>query len=282
MESMFSLLRAGLQVAILFIVINQILYYLRNTRGSLVLSGVLIGVMALAIAAKHLGLQVINYILSNLYGSALLALIIVFQPELRRALAQLGSLMVREGKKRREFTGELVAAVRDMSLRKCGALIVIERRMKLQALIDDSVPLDIKVNALVLESIFYPNSPLHDGAVIIRDDRILAARVILPLTRAEHISSRLGTRHRAALGISEESDAVSVTVSEETGAISIACLGNFHRDLSIPQLEQLLEQLIVQRDDSEIPETMLMLEEMDNSNQLLAAKNEEKEAENAE
>ena len=282
MESMFSLLRAGLQVAILFIVINQILYYLRNTRGSLVLSGVLIGVMALAIAAKHLGLQVINYILSNLYGSALLALIIIFQPELRRALAQLGSLMVRDGRKRREFTGELVAAVRDMSLRKCGALIVIERRMKLQALIDDSIPLDIKVNALVLESIFYPNSPLHDGAVIIRDDRILAARVILPLTRAEHISSRLGTRHRAALGISEESDAVSVTVSEETGAISIACLGNFHRDLSIPQLEQLLEQLIVQRDDSEIPETMLMLEEMDNSNQLLAAKNEEKEAENAE
>ena len=279
---MFSLLRAGLQVAILFIVINQVLYYLRNTRGSLVLSGVLIGVMALAIAAKHLGLQVINYILSNLYGSALLALIIVFQPELRRALAQLGSLMVREGKKRREFTGELVAAVRDMSLRKCGALIVIERRMKLQALIDDSVPLDIKVNALVLESIFYPNSPLHDGAVIIRDDRILAARVILPLTRAEHISSRLGTRHRAALGISEESDAVSVTVSEETGAISIACLGNFHRDLSIPQLEQLLEQLIVQRDDSEIPETMLMLEEMDNSNQLLTAGKEEKEAENAE
>jgi len=282
MESMFSLLRAGLQVAILFIVINQILYYLRNTRGSLVLSGVLIGVMALAIAAKHLGLQVINYILSNLYGSALLALIIIFQPELRRALAQLGSLMVREGRKRREFTGELVAAVRDMSLRKCGALIVIERRMKLQALIDDSIPLDIKVNALVLESIFYPNSPLHDGAVIIRDDRILAARVILPLTRAEHISSRLGTRHRAALGISEESDAVSVTVSEETGAISIACLGNFHRDLSIPQLEQLLEQLIVQRDDSEIPETMLMLEEMDNSNQLLTAGKEEKEAENAE
>ena len=282
MESMFSLLRAGLQVAILFIVINQVLYYLRNTRGSLVLSGVLIGVMALAIAAKHLGLQVINYILSNLYGSALLALIIVFQPELRRALAQLGSLMVREGKKRREFTGELVAAVRDMSLRKCGALIVIERRMKLQALIDDSVPLDIKVNALVLESIFYPNSPLHDGAVIIRDDRILAARVILPLTRAEHISRSLGTRHRAALGISEESDAVSVTVSEETGAISIACRGDFHRDLTIPLLEQLLEQLIVQRDDSEVSETMLMMEEMDNSNQLLAPEKEGKEAENAE
>jgi len=274
-------LKAALQVAILFIVINQVLYYLRNTRGSLVLAGGLIGVEALAIAANKLDLLVIKHILSNLYGSALLALIIVFQPELRRALAQLGSLVVREGKRRREFIGELVAAVRDMSLRKCGALIVVERRMKLQTLIDDSIPLDIKVNSLILESIFYPNSPLHDGAVIIRDDRILAARVILPLTRAEHISRSLGTRHRAALGISEESDAVSVTVSEETGAISVACRGDFHRDLTIPVLERLLEQLIVQRDDSEVAETMLMAEEMDSSNQLLAAENAEKEAENA-
>ena len=280
MESILPFLKAALQVAILFIVINQVLYYLRNTRGSLVLSGILIGIMALTIVANPLDLLEIKHILSNLYGSALLALIIIFQPELRRALAQLGSLVVREGKKRREFIGELVAAVRDMSLRKCGALIVVERRMKLQTLIDDSIPLDIKVNALILESIFYPNSPLHDGAVIIRDDRIQAARVILPLTRTEHISRRLGTRHRAALGISEESDAVSVIVSEETGAISIACRGTFHRDLTIPLLEQLLEQLIVQRDDSEAAETMLM-EEMD-SNQLLAAGNEEKGAENAE
>jgi len=172
--------------------------------------------------------------------------------------------MVRQGKKRREFIGELVAAVRDMSRRKCGALIVIERRIKLQMLIDDSIPLDVKVNALILESIFYPNSPLHDGAVIIRDDRILAARVILPLTRAEHISRRLGTRHRAALGISEESDAVSVIVSEETGSISIAYRGNFHRDLSMPQLEQLLEKLIIQRDDSETAETAKMIEATDN------------------
>lgn len=279
---MENFLKAALQVAILFIVINQVLYYLRNTRGSLVLSGVLIGLIALTIGAKRLGLEVINYILSNLYGSAMLALIIVFQPELRRALAQLGSLVVREGRKRREFIGELVAAVRDMSLRKCGALIVVERRMKLQTLIDDSIPLDIKVNSLILESIFYPNSPLHDGAVIIRDDRILAARVILPLTRTEHISRSLGTRHRAALGISEESDAVSVTVSEETGAISVACRGDFHRDLTIPVLEQLLEQLIVQRDDSEVSETMLMAEVMDNSNQLLTADKTEKEAKNAE
>ena len=274
-------LKAALQVAVLFIIFNQILCYLRNTRSFMVLSGVLVGIIAPALAARYFGLQELSHILSNLYGSALLALFIIFQPELRRALAQIGTFMVREGKKRREFIGELVAAVRDMSLRKCGALIVVERRMKLQNLIDDAIPLDIKVNALILESIFFPDSPLHDGAVIIRDDRIQAARVILPLTRSEQVSRRLGTRHRAALGISEESDAVSVVVSEETGAISIACRGDFHRDLTIPLLEQLLEQLIVRRDDSEVSETVLA-EEMNNANQLLTAENEGKDAENAE
>ena len=269
MESMFTLLRAILEVTILFVVINELLYYLRNTRGSLVLTGAFIGIMALALVANWLGLQVINYILSTLYASAFLALIIIFQPELRRALAQLGSMLVRQGKKKREFIGEVVAAARDMSRRKCGALIVIERRIKLQMLIDDSIPLDIKVNALILESIFYPNSPLHDGAVIIRDDRIQAARVILPLTRSEKISPRLGTRHRAALGISDETDAVSVIVSEETGSISIACKDEFHRDLSIPQLEHLLEQYIIQKADSEIQETLLAMEECDNNGHLL-------------
>ncbi|MBR2373390.1 MAG: diadenylate cyclase, partial [Lentisphaeria bacterium] len=146
MESMYTFLRGVLEVGILFIVINQILYYLRNTRGSLVLSGALICVMALALAANQLGLKVIDYILSNLYGSAMLALIVIFQPELRLALAQLGSMMVWQGKKQREFIGELVAAVRDMSRKKCGALIVIERRIRLQMLIDDSIPLDVKVN----------------------------------------------------------------------------------------------------------------------------------------
>ena len=274
MESMFTLLRAILEVTILFVVINELLYYLRNTRGSLVLTGAFIGIMALALVANWLGLQVINYILSTLYASAFLALIIIFQPELRRALAQLGSMLVRQGKKKREFIGEVVAAARDMSRRKCGALIVIERRIKLQMLIDDSIPLDIKVNALILESIFYPNSPLHDGAVIIRDDRIQAARVILPLTRSEKISPRLGTRHRAALGISDETDAVSVIVSEETGSISIACKDEFHRDLSIPQLEHLLEQYIIQKADSEIQETLLALEECDTNGHLLSTAQE--------
>ena len=170
--------------------------------------------------------------------------------------------MINKGKRRREIITEIVNAAVNMSRRKCGALMVIERRIGLQNLVDDSVRLDIKVNAMVLESIFYPNSPLHDGAVIIRDDRIVAARAILPLTRAENISIRLGTRHRASLGVSEETDAVTVVVSEETGAISVACRGVLHRDLTGEELANYLEKLIIlEQDDTDLAETVQMLEE---------------------
>ncbi|MPN31701.1 hypothetical protein SDC9_179175 [bioreactor metagenome] len=189
-------------------------------------------------------------------------MVIIFQPELRRAFAQLGSFSFFQGKRRREVITEIMTAATNMARRKCGALMVIERRIGLQNLIDDSVRLDIKVNAMVLESIFFPNSPLHDGAVIIRDDRIVAARAILPLTRSQNVSVRLGTRHRASLGISEETDAVTVVVSEETGAISVACRGVLHRDLSPEELANYLEKLIIlEQDDSDLAETVQMLEE---------------------
>ena len=212
---------------------------------------------------EGLNFDVLAYILDMFGNSLFVAMLIIFQPELRRALAQLGSYIARQGKQRREVVSEIVAAVTAMSKRKCGALIVVERRFNLQTLIDDSIPLDIKINALVLESIFFPNSPLHDGAVIIRNNRIVAARVILPLTRAEHVSRHLGTRHRAALGISEESDAVTIVVSEETGFISLAYRGIFHRDTDPAELQKLLEQLVVLKDDGELSETVKMLGEQE-------------------
>ena len=220
--------------------------------------------LAIIVRVEGLNLDVLAYILDMFGNSLFVAMLIIFQPELRRALAQLGSYIARQGKQRREVVSEIVAAVTAMSRRKCGALIVVERRFNLQTLIDDSIPLDIKINALVLESIFFPNSPLHDGAVIIRNNRIVAARAILPLTRAEHVSRHLGTRHRAALGISEESDAVTIVVSEETGFISLAYRGIFHRDTSPEELQELLEQLVVLKDDGELSETVKMLEEREN------------------
>ena len=268
-------LRVLIQIGILFLLIYAVLYYLRSTRGAMVIAGLFILGLFLAIAAKNdfLGLEVLAYILDMFGNSLFIAILIIFQPELRRALAQLGSYIARKGKQRREVVAEIISAVSAMSKRKCGALIVVERRFNLQTLIDDSIPLEIKINALVLESIFFPNSPLHDGAVIVRNNKIVAARAILPLTRAEHVSRHLGTRHRAALGVSEESDAVTIVVSEETGFISLAYRGIFHRDLTPEELEEMLEQLVVMKDDGELNETVQMIEEQE-----AAPIQEEKEA----
>ena len=258
--------RAILQIVILFSVIYLALHHLRNSHGSLVLAGLLMALAFLWSLSLLLDLEVLTRILEMILGSLLLMLMIIFQPELRRALARLGSLTIWENRRRRELIGEVITAVQNMAKRKCGALIVIECKERLQPLIDDSIILDAKVNNLMLESIFYPNSPLHDGAVIIRDDRVVAARAILPLSRSENISRQLGTRHRAALGIAEESDAVTVLVSEESGSVSIAHGGKLYRDLSLDELHKMLDTLVVQKDAGELDETIRQINEGTNEN----------------
>ncbi|MBE6365521.1 MAG: TIGR00159 family protein [Lentisphaerae bacterium] len=253
--------RAVLQMALLFCMIYLAMYHLRNTHGSLVMAGLLMFIGSLWCLAQALDLDVISQLLEMMLGSLFLMLMIIFQPELRRALARLGSLAMLENRRRKELINEVISAVLAMAKRKCGALIVIECKSKLQQLIDDAVVLDAKVNSSMLESIFYPNSPLHDGAVIIRDDRIVAARAILPLSSSETISRRLGTRHRAALGIAEESDAVTVLVSEESGAVCIGHDGKLYRDLSPDELRKMLDTLIVQKDAGELNETIQVLNE---------------------
>ena len=258
--------RAILQIVILFSVIYLALHHLRNSHGSLVLAGLLMALAFLWSLSLLLDLEVLTRILEMILGSLLLMLMIIFQPELRRALARLGSLTIWENRRRRELIGEVITAVQNMAKRKCGALIVMECKERLQPLIDDSIILDAKVNNLMLESIFYPNSPLHDGAVIIRDDRVVAARAILPLSRSENISRQLGTRHRAALGIAEESDAVTVLVSEESGSVSIAHGGKLYRDLSLDELHKMLDTLVVQKDAGELDETIRQINEGTNEN----------------
>ena len=258
-EYIIRYLTGAVEITILFFAVYGLLYYLYGSRGMLMLLalGVLLGCY---MAASWLHLDVISYILGVIGNSSLILLFLLFQPELRRALAQLGSIADRRHwRRRREMIGEIVSAACAMAGRKCGALIVIERKIRLQTLVDDAVPLDDSVDALLLQSIFFPNAPLHDGAVIIRDDRIIAARVILPLTRSADIPPQLGTRHRAALGISEESDAVVIVVSEETGSISIAQRGALTRDLTGDDLRSLLENLLVYKDEEEFTETAKLL-----------------------
>jgi diadenylate cyclase len=251
--------RAILQIVILFTLVYLAMYHLRNTHGSLVMGGLLMFIGSLWCLAQILALDVISRLLEMVLGSLFLMLMIIFQPELRRALARLGSLAMLENRRRKELIGEVISAVLNMSKRKCGAIVVIECKVRLQPLIDDAIILDAKVNSWMLESIFYPNSPLHDGAVIIRDDHIVAARAILPLSGSEAISRQLGTRHRAALGISEESDAVTVLVSEESGAVSIGHDGKLYRDLTPAELHKMLDTLIVKKDAGELDETIRQL-----------------------
>ena len=254
--------RMCFEIGILAFVIYKILYFVRGARGSSILAGLVGLAIVLSLLAKYFKLYIISWLLDSFWAIIGLAVVVIFQPELRRAFAQLGSFSMWQGRKRREVVSEIVQAVQDMARRKCGALIVLEKRIGLQNFIDDAIKLDVKLHAMMLESIFFPNSPLHDGAVIIRDDRIVAARVILPLTRAENISRRLGTRHRAALGISEDTDAVTIIVSEETGAVSVAYRSALHRDLSAAELTGYLEKLVMShQDDDDLAETVRMFEE---------------------
>jgi diadenylate cyclase len=253
--------RALLQVAIIFTIIYLVMYHLRKTSGSLIMAGLLMLGGVLWGVAKTLELDAISQLLEMILGSLFLMLMIIFQPELRRLLARLGSLSTLKERRREELIEEIVAAMEDMSSRKCGAIVVIERKERLKNLIDEAIPLDAHVTSLLIESIFFPNSPLHDGAIIIRDNRIVAARVILPLATSDMISRRLGTRHRATLGIAQGTDAVAVMVSEESGAISLGVNEELHRDLSPAELHAFLNKLIVENDVSEFQETVNQVNE---------------------
>jgi len=167
----------------------------------------------------------------------------------------------RQEDRKKEVITEITTAVLNMANRKIGALMVIERKIGMRAIVEDAVKLDIKVNSMILESIFYPNSPLHDGAIIIKNDRIIAAHAILPLSRDENFTKSLGTRHRAAVGITEETDAVVVVVSEENGNISVACRGSIRYDVKVDKLLRYLSALLVASDDNSFLSTFGSMED---------------------
>ena len=249
--------RQVLEIIILFAAIYVVLYYSRKNHGSRMMLVLVVLLLSIWVLARIMELPVITTLFEEFYGSTIIALLIIFQPEVRRGLAQLGLVM--EKRHRKEVISEIEDAVINMAGSKIGALIVIEGKEQLQSLIDDAIQLDAQVNSQLLESIFFPNSPLHDGAVIIRGDRIVAARAILPLTRSKEISPHLGTRHRAALGIAEESDAVTIMISEESGGVCIAYDGELHRDLSEFGLNRMLETLVVGKDSNELDETIQLV-----------------------
>lgn len=234
-----------IDILIVSVVIYRIFMLVRGTLAAKMLIGVGV-LLILSIVSKFLELYTLDWLIQSFWTQIVIVLIILFQPEIRKALAQVGEtpLFHRFSSAGEMKTiEEIVKASQSLANKKIGALIVFERDISLSEYIEIGVPLDAKVTKELLVSIFHPTSPIHDGAVIIRGNRVVAAGCFLPLKLGVELSKSYGTRHRAALGVTEETDAVAVVVSEETGSISLAVGGQLHPNLDMEKLRNLLTNL---------------------------------------
>ena len=244
------------EILIISVLIYYILLWIRDTRAWTLLKGVLV-ILAFVVVAYIFEMNTILWLFGNLINVTIICIFILFQPELRRALEQLGSKNIlaslvffgngsnkQDLKKIEKTITEIVKACGEMSRAKTGALIVIEQSVRLSEYERTGIFLDSLVSSQLLINIFEHNTPLHDGAVFVRDDRVVAATCYLPLSDNMLLSKELGTRHRAGVGISEVSDSITVIVSEETGAISVAYEGQLFRKLSQQELREKLEGLL--------------------------------------
>ena len=232
-------------ILLVAVIIYETLALIRGTRAALMLIGV--AAIALGLYFARIGeLVTLNWLISNLLPYAVFGLIVVFAAEIRQGLARLGrKLSFRSALSiETDAYDDIVLAANLFSQNQTGALIVIEREVGLRTYIESGVPLGALLSYDLLATIFRPSAPLHDGAVIIRRDRIAAAACFLPLSMNPVLSTQLGTRHRAGIGITEETDAIAVIVSEETGAISLAVGGSIERDITVEQLRARLSALL--------------------------------------
>jgi diadenylate cyclase len=233
---------AVLDILLIAAIIYALLMALRGTTAMTLLRGGVVIICALFLLGRILDLAVVNFLVRNSLPGLVLGAIVIFQPEIRRALERAGRTSMRRWLSNTEqdaALAEVSAAVAELSRHRHGAIVVLERSTGLEDYIESGVRIDAGLNAKLIEGIFFPNSPLHDKALIIRDQRIVAASCTLPLAAGTG-ATRLGTRHRAALGVSEQTDAIAIVVSEETGAISVASEG----------------RLIPLRDDSRVQSTL--------------------------
>jgi diadenylate cyclase len=240
-----------LDIAIVSFLIYEMLLLIRGTRAAqmAVGAGFLIGLFFLS---RWLQLETVNWLIRNLAGYVVFAAIVLFQADIRRALTHFGRApffryFARTSDAEEDIVEELVVAATTLAARRIGAIVVLEREIGLRNYIEGGIPLDATVTYDLLASIFQPGSPLHDGAVIVQNDRIAAAACFLPLSVNPRVSKDLGTRHRAALGLTEENDAVAIVVSEETGSISLVVNGDIERGVTGDRLGASLRALRGQR-----------------------------------
>jgi diadenylate cyclase len=238
-----------IDILVVAFLIYRLFVYLSQTRAIQILIG-LLAVLLLSVVAKVLHLYTLSFIFNSLLTIGIFALIVIFQPEIRRILARIGEkqfgIFTSEEEAERVIE-EIVRACASMSEDRIGALLVIEREVNLDNYVESGTLIDGKVSQELLITLFWPGTPLHDGATIIRKDRVYKAGAFLPLSLNPNLPQTIGTRHRAAIGITEETDAVAVVVSEETGAISLSYSGKLIKNLDPSKLKKVLKGLLVKK-----------------------------------
>ncbi len=242
-----------IDILIVAVIIYELLLLTRHTRGSALLKGLFL-LFLIVLLSNILGLTSLNWLLLAVLQNGAIVLVVLFQPELRKALERMGrSRLITKGSHRNAdedtevIIEEIVQTVVDLSRRRVGALLVFERKTGLQDVVETGTMLNSEISAPLLENIFEPNTPLHDGAVVIRDDRVMAAACILPLAEASGVIRGLGTRHRAAVGITENTDAAVIVVSEQTGIVSFAADGTLKRPFTVEDIKAFLHEFYTSR-----------------------------------
>jgi len=248
----YQLITFIIDVTLVLLIAIKFIQFLKGTRALQLLTGIVFLIIATVLSSLF-NLRILNFLLTSFMTYGVILLIVMFQPELRRALEQLGSSKINKffgieqdiATKVKENIYKVTIAAMELSKTKTGALIVFERDIKLKDIIDTGVVIDGEISPQLLVNIFKQNTPLHDGAVIISEHKIMAAACMLPLASDKNISKSLGTRHRSALGISKESDSIAVVVSEETGKVSVAKNGTLIADVKEDALKQILIKNLV-------------------------------------
>src|SRR5437868_12494296 len=246
LEMLYGLWRPVVEIGILTVGLYCFLRFIRGTRGAPVVTGFLVFLLAFVLVSFLHKLKVLQYLLGAITAYFVLAVLVIFQPELRRMLAELGNLpLFATAHEQLENIEVIIQTVERLADVRIGGLIAVEQSIHLQEAVESGIPVDCEATPEMLETIFFPNNAIHDGGVIIKGDRIAYAACIFPLTQRQDLSKSLGTRHRAAIGLSEETDAVVVAVSEETGAISHVYKGQLVRGVTIEALRAFLTSVLV-------------------------------------
>jgi diadenylate cyclase len=238
--------KPAVEILILAVIIYYVFSFVRGTRGFSILTGFLAVLLTLFLVSNFFEFNVLKFLLGTFSAFLAIAVVVIFQPELRRILAQLGNMpMFQTSHAQRETIEVIIQTAERLSEVRIGALIALEQSIQLQESVESRIAIDCVATPEMLETIFFPNNAIHDGGAIIKGDRIAFAACIFPLTRRQDLNKTLGTRHRAAIGLTEETDAVVVVVSEETGHISYAYKGQLVRHVSLEELRAFLTTVLV-------------------------------------